>query len=71
MSLILWLFGGLTLAWAAGKVFRRYAVSKFTVLNDLPSLGAPRQDGTKLGDTVIICGGRYQFLFIALVDMSI
>jgi hypothetical protein len=49
---------GATIVWIASKLFRRWAISHFTVMFDLPSLGAPRKDGRKIGDTAIICGGR-------------
>lgn len=40
------------------KLFRRWAISHFTVLPDLLSVGMPRKDGEKFPKTVIICGGR-------------
>lgn len=58
---LLYSLGGLGLVWAAGKLYKRHAISQFTILNDLPALGTSRQDGSKLRDTVIICGGRYVF----------
>jgi hypothetical protein len=48
-----------TALWLAGKLFRRWAVAHFTIMADLPTLGAPRADGRKIGDTAIVCGGRY------------
>jgi hypothetical protein len=42
-----------------GILFRRWAVSYFTVVPELNHLGTPRQDGKKLGGTAVICGGRY------------
>jgi hypothetical protein len=61
---LLYFLGSLVLVWTSGKLYRRRAVSKFTVLNDLPTLGTPRLDGTKLGNTAIICGGRYIFVVV-------
>jgi hypothetical protein len=47
-----------TALWLAGKLFRRWAVAHFTIMADLPTLGVPRADGRKIGDTAIVCGGR-------------
>jgi hypothetical protein len=49
---------GATIVWITSKLFRRWATSHFTIMCDLPTLGAPRKDGRKIGDTAIICGGR-------------
>jgi hypothetical protein len=43
------------------KLFRRWAISRFTVLSELPELGTPRKDGRKICGTVVICGGRCVF----------
>jgi hypothetical protein len=49
---------GATIVWIASKLFRRWAISHFTFMCHLPTLGAPRKDGRRIGDTAIICGGR-------------
>jgi hypothetical protein len=48
----------------ASKCYRSWAVSHFTILNDLPNLGTPRKDGEKLQSTVIICGGRCASMYV-------
>jgi hypothetical protein len=67
------LFGGVlagaVVLWIVGKLFRRWAVSRFTVMSDLPTLGTPRLDGQKLGQTVIICGGRFVSSLVARKDL--
>jgi hypothetical protein len=50
---------GVVVLWVAGKLFRRWAVSYFTITFDLPSLGTPRKHGQKFDQTAIICGGRF------------
>jgi hypothetical protein len=42
-----------------GHVIHRWAVSHFTVVNDLKALGKERGRGQKLKGTVVVCGGRY------------
>jgi hypothetical protein len=39
-------------------VVRKKHIAQKTGLLDLPLLGAPRKDNTKIGGTAVICGGR-------------
>jgi hypothetical protein len=49
--------GGFALVWMCGRLAKRYAYARYTIVHDLPALGRPRRDG-KLGQTAVVCGGR-------------
>jgi hypothetical protein len=49
--------GSFTVVWILGRLVKRFAYARYTIVNDLPALGGPRRDG-KLGQTAVVCGGR-------------
>ena len=45
-----------------GHLLHRYIVKNNTVVYDIPNLGVPRRDESRLKGTAVICGGRYLIL---------
>lgn len=55
------LFGGFALYKLVGYWIFKFTMQRFTVVNELSTLGKSREDGEKLKRTAVICGGRYAF----------
>lgn len=43
----------------AGEAFYKWAVARWTALNELEDLGKEREEGKKIKGTAVICGGRF------------
>ena len=44
-----------------GRAIHRWAVARFTALNELEELGIDRKPEQKLKGTAVVCGGRYEW----------
>ena len=58
LSLVAYLVVGAVGYSLAGHAIHRWAVARFTTLNELEELGIDRKPEQKLKGTAVVCGGR-------------